>query len=1078
MRLGNKLRRLVAAVTVITLIFGLIMPYGNERAHAAMTVGNIYTIVGTGERGYDGGEGPAIEATLNSPDAMTVDADGSLYFTDTGSDVVRKVDADGIITTIAGTGIEWNGSNGGLFDPQGIAVDSQGNVYFADTRRGWIRKVDPEGNVTTIVGDGGGLWYPMGLAIDSEDNLYIADRFNHAVKKMDPAGHLTIVVGTGDPDYSGDGGRAVDAQLNNPQAVAFDAEGNLYISDSGNSAIRKVDTDGEITTIANLGSPAGIAVDGNGNLYIVSDNAIWQTDTAGSSSSVKIAGTGDWGYSDDGTLASDALLKEPVGIALDGSGNLYIADSGNSVIRKVILNALSSDADLEGLELYGLTPLDDSDDSAEPGYDKTEIELSPAFDSGTLSYTASVGYDVEEITIKPTKVHPLGSVKVDGERVTSGTDSEPIELDTGDNEIEIVVQAEDGTLQTYTITVTRAGSGNADLTNLYFFDGENEGLDGELTPAFDPDKTEYTYRVERDLDEIIVLPLPDDHNQTITINGTEWDFRSPNYPESIALHAGVNPISIVITAGDGTQKTYTVTVRVGPPSSEKEISEFSFAGLAPTVTGTITGTDIALTVPYGTDVTSLVASFTHSELSTVKVGTVTQVSGTTANDFTNPVSYTVTAEDGTTRTYTVTVKIKAYVQVPGNSGGGSVTVVPNTDEPAIEWNGKKLDAADIDTGKPSIKLEATPKDGEIVVSIPAKILAELSAKNADFYVEIKAPYGSYQVPANLALILPNLQALLTKNNLQVGDISFKITLTDKSGDKGLQAAIGNALQNGKLLSPIVDFHIDILDAKTGLTIGTADKFAKSLKREMLLPNVKAGLSKPWGAFRYDDRTKKLEFVPAKSAQTDGVWSVWISSYTNSVYIVAENELSFGDVWKHWAKSLVYLAASKGLVEGIGAGKFAPDQTVTRAEFTVMLIRSLGRGDSSGSETFYDDVAANVWYSEAVAAAKELGLLEFAKGNSFKPNQALTREEMASMLAEAIRLEQPTMTSIGVSLGKYKDLGSVDESDLENIRLVTKLGIMTGTSEKAFSPTGVTTRAQAAAVFVRTLQALDFMDRLD
>jgi len=436
----------------------------------------------------------------------------------------------------------------------------------------------------------------------------------------------------------------------------------------------------------------------------------------------------------------------------------------------------------------------------------------------------------------------------------------------------------------------------------------------------------------------------------------------------------------------------------------------------------------------------------------------------------------VTAEDAATfKTYTVNFTLAAAAPTPGTgtgtTGGGSV---PTVTKPEIDLNGKPFDPTGIDTSKPSVTLEVEPKDGSAYASMPASLLASFADKNAAFVIEIKTPYGSYRIPVNLASLIPNLQELLAMINLQAEDVSFKITLTDKSGDKALQAALASKLPNGKALGAMVDYHLEIVNTKTGRAIGAADQFSQAITRIIPMPKNETAMPEQWGAFRYNETTKKFEFVPAKVVKLDGVWYALISSYSNSTYVVAENAVSFADVqMKHWAKSYVELAAAKGLVEGVGGGRYDPGKAVTRAEFTVMLVRALGRGSASvnGNTAAYSDVGASTWYSGAVTEAKALGLLDFVQGGSFKPNQALTREEMASMLASVIRLEQPAISSNGVNLDDYKDLGSVDASHLENIRLMTKLEIMTGTSKTMFSPAGVTTRAQAAAVFVRTLQAL-------
>jgi len=429
------------------------------------------------------------------------------------------------------------------------------------------------------------------------------------------------------------------------------------------------------------------------------------------------------------------------------------------------------------------------------------------------------------------------------------------------------------------------------------------------------------------------------------------------------------------------------------------------------------------------------------------------------------------------------VMSKSYTILSPIPSGGS-TILPPTPrgdssstviKPVIDQNGITLDPANMDTTKPSVTLEVTPKDGAVYVSIPANILTSFEGKNATFFIEIKTPYGSYQLPVNLASLIPGLNDLLAKNNLKAEDISFKITLTDKSDDKDIQGALANALPNGKVIGAIVDFHIDIINIKTNQTIGTADKFSKSLTRIIPMPKNMKDMPTQWGAFRYNETTKKFEFVAAKKVQIDGVWYIVINSYSNSVYVVTENAASFTDVQKHWSQSFVELAAAKGLVEGVGGDKYDPDKSVTRAEFTAMLVRVLGRGAATGSAAPYDDVKQGAWYFDEIAKAKELGLLGFVKSTNFNPDQPLTREEMASMLAAVVALEKLSLTKEYVSMVGYKDIGSVGTAYLEDVRLMVKLKIMTGTGEDTFSPKGETTRAQAAAVFVRTLQKLGMLN---
>ncbi len=327
----------------------------------------ISTVAGRGV----GDNGPAVEAQIQAPHGVAVDAVGNFYIADNGNHRIRRVDASGTITTVAGTGARGYGGDGGralqarLASPTDVAVDAAGNLYIADNRNHRTRRVDTRGIITTVAGTGAGAYsgdggpatsaylsLPTGVAVDGAGNLYIADTWNHRIRRVDRSGTITTVAGTGEDGGSGDGGPAVQAQMRFPEGVAVDAAGILYIADIGNHRIRRVDTRGVITTVAGTGArgysgdggtatsaylslPTGVAVDGAGNLYIAdSDNqCIRRVDTQGVI--VTVAGTGSRGYSGDGGSATGASLDSPTGVAVDGAGNLYIADSNNDRIRRV-----------------------------------------------------------------------------------------------------------------------------------------------------------------------------------------------------------------------------------------------------------------------------------------------------------------------------------------------------------------------------------------------------------------------------------------------------------------------------------------------------------------------------------------------------------------------------------------------------------------------------------------------------------------------------------------------------------------------------------------------------------------------
>ncbi|MGD0365487.1 MAG: IPT/TIG domain-containing protein [Bryobacteraceae bacterium] len=332
--------------------------------------GTVSTIGGNGVLSYSGDGGPASSAQLNTPQAVAVDSSGNLYICDTVNNVVREVTRSGTISTIAGNGTQGYGGDGGaataaqLNKPQGIAVDSSGNIYVADTQNARIRKISG-GAINTVAGNGmpgyggdGGsasaaqLYVPIGLALDSAGNLYIADFTNNRVRKVSTAGVISTVAGNGLSGYSGDGGSAVDAMLNGPTDVAVDSNGDLYIADLNNNAVREVSGgnimtvagnglpgvagDGGAATAATVGNPTGIAVDSAGNLYIASGSATVRKVYAGTGFIVTIAGNGARGYTGDGGPALAGELNGPVALAVASNGNVYLADSANNAIRLLI----------------------------------------------------------------------------------------------------------------------------------------------------------------------------------------------------------------------------------------------------------------------------------------------------------------------------------------------------------------------------------------------------------------------------------------------------------------------------------------------------------------------------------------------------------------------------------------------------------------------------------------------------------------------------------------------------------------------------------------------------------------------
>jgi sugar lactone lactonase YvrE len=325
-----------------------------------VNAGAVITLAGQSVGGSVNATGTA--SSFSGPEGVAVDASGNVYVADTSNSEIRKISAGAIVTSFAGSAGSLGSTNGtgsgaSFRSPVGIAVDTSGNVYVADSGNDDIREINPSGVVITFAGTGSTGFTngtgisasfddPTGVAVDASGNVYVADQTNASIRKISPAGVVSTLAGSGSSGFNN--GTGVAALFDNPTGLAVDAVGNVYVADQNNFDIRKITPGGVVTTLAGTGlsgsvnatgtsasfnHPYDVTVDASGNVFVADggNDLIRKITPAGVVTTV--AGTGSAGSSNaTGTFAS---FSSPWGLAVDSNDNIFVADTNNNMIREI-----------------------------------------------------------------------------------------------------------------------------------------------------------------------------------------------------------------------------------------------------------------------------------------------------------------------------------------------------------------------------------------------------------------------------------------------------------------------------------------------------------------------------------------------------------------------------------------------------------------------------------------------------------------------------------------------------------------------------------------------------------------------
>ncbi|MHA6482393.1 cadherin-like beta sandwich domain-containing protein [Paenibacillus sp. strain BS8-2] len=824
-------KRITASILTLAMVTTSLLVWGTEPLHAA-SGDYIYTLAGTGDAASNGDGGAAAAAAVKGPEGIAIDSAGNLYIAEPTASRVRKVDKlTGIITTVAGDGVESYSGDGGaatsaqLRYPTSVALDSSGNLYIADTMDSRIRKVDTHGTITTFAGtgivgssgDGGDaaeaeLSYPTGLAFDSAGNLFFAEGGTHKIRKINNSGIIETIAGTGSYGYSGNGGAAINARLNRPSYLAFDGSDNLYISDTGNFSIRKIDTSGIISTVLGQGSqgytmegelasssymgyPTGLAFDSAGNLYVSEYlySTIKKIDTSGVVTT--IAGITSPIYGGDGGLAVSAAVANPQGLAINSDGWLHIADSSNNRIRRI---GPSNNANLGELSI-------------------SNGIVSVLADIRTTNVRVAALLSTSSVTITPTVSDSNATVTVDGVSLASGSASSAINLSLGSNPpIEIEVTAPDGTTKTYSLTIIRA-SNNTLLSGITLSSGSID---------FDSNEHGYWFSVGRDVSSITVTPTPIEEEAEVWIelevNGALGRY-DPG--DSIDLIRGLNIIDIKIIAPDTiTNTSYTLFVT-------RELNDdASLSGLALSSGGLDTAF-ASETFNYTAQVANNVSSLTITPTTTDSHATV-KVNGTTVargaasaainlSVGENEIPVVATAQDGTTTaSYTVTV-----TRAPSDNASLSGLILSNGGLDTAFASGTFNYTAQVANNVSSLTITPTTSeshatvtvDGASVASGMASAAINLSVGDIEIPVVVTAQDGtttaSYTVTVTRA---PSDNASLSGLVLSDGDLSPAFA----SGTFNYTAQVANNVSSLTITPTTTDSHSTVTVDGASVTGGT------------------------------------------------------------------------------------------------------------------------------------------------------------------------------------------------------------------------------------------------------------------
>ncbi|MDD3394258.1 MAG: S-layer homology domain-containing protein, partial [Anaerotignum sp.] len=736
--------------------------------------------------------------------------------------------------------------------------------------------------------------------------------------------------------------------------------------------------------------------------------------------------------------------------------------------------ATSSDCDITGFTLAGIAQGD------------ITITDPSGVDDGTITLTVPYGTNLRNIKPDTLMVSDKATVSPSADALRDF--SVPIAY---------AVTAEDGTIARYIVTVSVAAqSSDAELSGLTLANGETSL---SITPAFSADTTEYALSVGADVDSMNITAPTSDAGATVTVkvNGVVDDS-----PDSVSLNHGSNQIVITVRASDGTEMTYTLTVMRAPASVDANADLLNITLSNGILVPIFDKNSTDYNVNVANTITSTAVNVTLSNASASYVITANGATTTTGTEVplnvgANVFAITVTATDGTIKTYSISVsRAAAAIIKKSGGGGGAVTTTPTTttattatthvpvvvdgetvsagtQTTATETSGRTTTTVVVDTSLVDKQLSAAGVGAEVTVPISGEASAKSGTLSGDMIEKMEKQSATLCVnTGNVTYVLPadeiNIDEVASDlgSNVSLADIDLTVKVDSLTGTDAKFVSDAASSNGYTLVLQPVAFTVTASYNKKSVEIDTFDNY---VQRRIEIPEYINPEKITTAVVVTESHTYH---VPTEVKNIDGKYYAVINSLTNSTYALIWNPIEFKDAEGHWAKNAINNMGSRTVVSGVGNNNYEPNRNVTRAEFAAIMVRALGLDTGLGKSSF-NDVRSTDWYYGYTQTAVGYGIVSGYSNGAFGSNDSITREQAMAMIARAMKT-----TDLQVSLsdsetnkllGVYSDGSLASSYARESIAACLKAGVVFGREDNTIAPKDYITRAEVAVMVERLLQ---------